>query len=178
MIKGIARLIVALNANTRPGEIAAGAAFGLLLALVPGGNLLWIALFAATFFLRLNMAMQLLLMGLLRLVVPLADPILDALGHAVLTLPFLQPVFTAMQNAPLVPLTRFNDSLVMGGLLAGLILWAPVFLLLVALVRMYRRRLRERIANSRLARAIARVPVLSAIGKAVQALGGASAISG
>ncbi|MCX7039266.1 MAG: hypothetical protein NT005_09080 [Spirochaetes bacterium] len=25
MIKGIARLIVALNANTRPGEIAAGA---------------------------------------------------------------------------------------------------------------------------------------------------------
>jgi uncharacterized protein (TIGR03546 family) len=178
MIRGIARLIVALNANTRPGEIAAGAAFGLLLALVPGGNLLWIALFAATFFLRLNMAMQFLLVGLLRLVVPLPDPILDALGCAVLTLPFLQPVFTALQNAPVAPLTRFNDSVVLGGLLAGLILWVPVFLLIVALVRGYRRRLRERIANSRFALAIARVPVLSAIGKAVQALGGAPALAG
>ncbi len=68
MIKGIARLIVALNANTRPGEIAAGAAFGLLLALVPGGNLLWSVLFILTFFLKINMAMELLLLGLLALI--------------------------------------------------------------------------------------------------------------
>jgi hypothetical protein len=56
MIRGIAYLVVALNANTRPGEIAAGAACGVLLALIPGGNLLWIVL------------------GLLRLVVPLVGP--------------------------------------------------------------------------------------------------------
>ena len=87
MIKSIARLVIALNANTRPVEIAAGAGFGLLLALVPGGNLLWIALFILTFFLKINMAMQFLVMGLARLVVPLADPALDRLGWAVLTAP-------------------------------------------------------------------------------------------
>lgn len=178
MIKGIARLIVALNANTRPGEIGAGAAFGLLLALVPGGNLLWIALFILTFFLRLNMAMQVVLMGLLRLIAPLADPALDALGHAVLSLPLLRPLFTALQNAPVVPLSRFNDTLVMGGLLAGLVLWVPVFLLFGLLVRLYRRKLRERVAGGKLARAIARVPLLSAIGKAVQGLSGASGLTG
>ena len=69
-----------LNANTRPGEIAAGAAFGLLLALLPGGNLLWFALFVLTFFLKLNMAMQFVVLGLLRLIAPLVDPALDSPG--------------------------------------------------------------------------------------------------
>ncbi len=37
-IKWIAALIIAINANTRAGEIAAGAACGFLLALLPAGN--------------------------------------------------------------------------------------------------------------------------------------------
>ncbi len=178
MIKGIARLIVALNANTRPGEIAAGAAFGLLLALVPGGNLLWSALFILTFFLKINMTMTFLLLGLLRLVVPLADPALDALGFAVLSLAGLRGFFIAVQGLPLAPWTRFNDTVVMGGLLAGLLLWAPAFLLVRLLVSLYRRKLREKIAQSKLAKALGRVPLLSAIGKAVQALGGAATLAG
>ena len=51
-IKKIARLIVALNSNVSRGQIAAGMATGLLLALVPSGNLLWIALFFVSFILR------------------------------------------------------------------------------------------------------------------------------
>ena len=90
MIKALARLIVALNANARPAEIAAGAAFGVLLALVPGGNLLWYAIFAIAFLVKMNLAAMLLLLGLLRLVVPFADPALDALGYAVLGLPALR----------------------------------------------------------------------------------------
>jgi uncharacterized protein (TIGR03546 family) len=87
----------------------------------------------------------------------------------VLTLPALASLFTALLDVPLVPLTRFNDTVVMGGLLSGLLLWVPVFLAFAALVRLYRRSLRERVANSRLARAI---------GKALRALGGASGLAG
>jgi uncharacterized protein (TIGR03546 family) len=178
MIKGIARLIVALNANTRPGEIAAGAAFGLLLALVPGGNLLWSVLFILTFFLKINMAMELLLLGLLRLAAPLADSGLDALGYAVLSLAGLRGLFIWVQGLPFAPWTRFNDTVVMGGLLSGILLWVPVFLAVRLLVNLYRRKLREKIAASKLGKAIGRIPLLSAIGKAVQALGGASTLAG
>ena len=167
-----------LNANTRPGEIAAGAAFGLLLALLPGGNLLWFALFVLTFFLKLNMAMQFVVLGLLRLIAPLVDPALDSLGFGVLSLPALRGLFIRLQSLPLVPWTRFNDSVVMGGFLAGVILWAPVFLLVRIHLNLYRRKLRERIAESGLGKAIGRVPLLSAIGKAVRALGGASSLAG
>ncbi len=178
MIKTVARLIVALNANTRPAEIAAGAAMGLLLALVPGGNLLWIGLFIATFFLKINMAAQFFVMGLARLAVPLVDPALDRLGWAVLTAPVLQGLLTSLARLPVVGWTRFTDTVVMGGLLAGLALWVPVLLLSLLLVRIYRRALRERIAGSRLGRAVARVPLFSAIGKAVRAIGGAASLAG
>jgi len=178
MIKTIARLVVALNANTRPSEIAAGAALGFLLALVPGGNLLWIGLFIVTFFLKINPATQFFMMGLARLLVPLADPALDRLGWAVLTAPVLQGPFTALARLPVVGWTRFSDTVVMGGLLAGLALWVPVFLLFLLLVRVYRRTLRERIAGSRLGRAVARVPIFSAIGKAIRAIGGAASVAG
>lgn len=174
MIKTIARFIVALNANTRPAGLAAGAAIGLLLALVPGGNLLWIALFLVTFFLKANMAAQFLVLGLARLLVPLADPLLDRLGWVVLTAPGLQGLLSSLARLPVVPWTRFNDTVVMGGLLAGLALWVPAFLLFLLLVVLYRKVLRERVVNSRLGRAVARVPLFSAIGKAVRAIGGAA----
>lgn len=178
MIKALARLIVALNANTRPAEIAAGAAFGVLLALVPGGNLLWYALFVIAFLVRMNLAAMFLVLGLARLVVPFADPALDALGWLVLNLPALEPAFTTLAGLPVVPWTRFNDTVVMGGLVAGIVLWVPVFLLFLLLVKIYRRRIRERIANSRLARAIAKVPLFATLGKAVSAVGGAAGLGG
>jgi uncharacterized protein (TIGR03546 family) len=178
MIKALARLIVALNANTRPAEIGAGAAFGLLLALVPGGNLLWIVLFVVAFLIKMNLAAMFLLLGVFRLLVPLVDPALDALGYLVLSAPALAPLFTALQNAPVVPLTRFNDTVIMGGFVAGLVLWVPVCLAFIALVKVYRAKLRERIANSRLARAIAKVPLFATLGKAIGAVGGAAGLGG
>jgi uncharacterized protein (TIGR03546 family) len=74
LVTWIARIIASLNANQRPGEIAAGAAMGLLLALVPTGNLLWVALFVLTAFLKLNLGIELLVLVVLRPFAPLADP--------------------------------------------------------------------------------------------------------
>ena len=174
LVKFIARVVVALNANSRPGEIAFGAALGLLLALIPGGNLLWAALFLTTFFLKINLAAELLFLALFRLLAPLADGLLDRLGGIVLGLPWLQGPLTTLYNLPLLPYTRFNNTVVMGGLLAGLALLVPVFFLVRALVVLYRRKLRDRIAESRLGRAIRRVPLFAAVGRAVERLGGAA----
>ncbi|MCX7030024.1 MAG: hypothetical protein NTU62_07880 [Spirochaetes bacterium] len=78
-----------------------------------------------------------------------------------------------LQGTPFVPLTRFNHTLVMGGLLAGVVLWVPVFLVFRGLAGINRTRLRERIAGSRFAKAIGRIPLVSAVGKAVQAISSA-----
>ncbi|UCF99110.1 MAG: TIGR03546 family protein [Spirochaetaceae bacterium] len=172
LVKWIATLIVAINANNRAGEVAAGVAFALLLALIPTGNLLWFVLFVVTFLLKINLAGELLFLALFKLLTPLADVLLHRLGALVLTLPLLSDVFTAAYNLPLLPLSRFNNTVVMGGLIAGLVLWIPVFLLFRWLVMLYRRTLRERIAGSRLVKALGRVPLVATIGNAVRKIGG------
>lgn len=174
-LKLIARVIVILSSNTNPVQVAAGVASGLLLALLPAGNLLWILLFLLLFVSKAHYGMALVSMAVLKLVAPAAAGPLDALGWTVLNAPALRPAFTALYGMPVAPLTRFNNTLVMGGLLAGIVLWVPVFLAARAGVSAYRARIAPRIAGSKLVTALKKVPLLSALAKAV---GAAARIAG
>jgi hypothetical protein len=50
----------------------------------------------------------------------------------------------------------------------------PVFFLFRGLVILYRRRVREKIAGSRLVKALSRMPLIATIGSAVRRIGGAA----
>lgn len=167
MIKAIAKALVALNSNVRREQIAAGFASGVLLALVPAGNLLWIVLFLLLFLVKANYGVQILAMGTLKLLVPLLSPVLDALGWAVLNAPPLVSVFTTLYNLPVVPLTRFNNTIVAGGFVAGVVLWTPLFFALRALVPVYRTRLAPRIAGSAAYKAFLKLPPVKALAGAL-----------
>ena len=161
MISFIAKLIVALNSNSRPSELASGIAFGFLLALIPGGNLLWISIFVIAFFLKHNIAALLLSMGLFRLFISVFDPLLDLLGGTVLGYPQLHDLFTSLYNIPLLPYSNFNNSIVMGGFVLGIILWLPVFFLFIFAVKIYRKKFASRIAESKFVKALKKVPIIS-----------------
>lgn len=168
------KILKALNSNQRPGEIAAAASFAFLLALIPGGNLLWIFLFGLTFFLKVNLAVQMGLLILLKIAAPLADPVLHSLGYFVLTLPFLQGFFTTLQNAPLLPFAKLNNTLVTGGLVAGVLLWAPVFLLFRYLVRRYREGFLRAIRNTKVYRVLLKLPLVTKLQKISRTVSGLS----
>lgn len=169
MIKALAKTIVALNTNVRKEHIASGFAWGLLLALVPAGNLVWILLFFVSFFLKNNHGIQLLVIALLKLVLPLAAPLLDAFGYSILTMGALEGVFTLLYNLPLAPFTRFNNTLVMGGLATGLVLWLPAFLAVRAAVPVYRNTLAPKITGSKAYIAFIKLPLVSSVAKAISA---------
>ncbi|MFW5826853.1 MAG: TIGR03546 family protein [Alkalispirochaeta sp.] len=161
IITWIARLIASLNANRRPGEIAAGIAMGVWLALLPAANLLWVTLFVITVFLKLNLAIELLILAVLSPVAALADGQLHLIGSAILTAEALEGFFTTLYNIPVVPFSRFNNTVVMGAFMAGAALWIPVFLIARVLVRVYRRSIHPRLAESRMVKAIHRIPGVS-----------------
>jgi uncharacterized protein (TIGR03546 family) len=167
MIKAIAKLIVALNGNVKKSQIAAGFAWGLLLALVPAGNAFWIVLLLVSFFFKHNHGSTLLGMAVLKLILPLAASPIDALGWELLHIDRLQPLFTTMYNMPFVPFTRFNNTLVAGGLVSGIVLWLPAFFLFSFIVSLYRNTIAPKIRNSKVIKKIAKFPFFSAIGKAV-----------
>ena len=167
MIHAIAKLIFALNGNVKKSQLAAGFAWGLLLALVPVGNFFWVALFLISFFFRHNHGAKLMSMAVIKLLSPVVAPLIDALGWEFLHIAALQPLFTTLYNMPFVPFTRFNNTLVAGGLAGGIALWLPVFGLFMALIPLYRNTVAPKIRNSKLVRAMGKIPFLSAIEKAV-----------
>jgi len=163
----IAKLVAALNANVRPAEIAAGFAYAVLLALIPAGNLLWIALFILSFFLKINNAVFFVFMAILKLFISVFDPVCDAIGWSILHNQGLSHFFTSLSNTPLIPWTRFNDTVVTGGLVLGLFAFIPLTVLGILFVRAWRNVLREKLANWGPVKAFMRWPLVSAIGNLV-----------
>lgn len=168
MITLLARFIAALNANSRPGEIGAAFACGVLLALIPFGNLLWLLLFGVFFFVKLHTGTLVLTIVVFKLFIGLADPLTDTAGLWVLTQPGLESYFIQAANTPVVPLTEFNNSLVAGGLIMGLLLWVPLFFLGRTAVGYYRKGVRDKLASSKLVKSFEKVPWLRKLTTAVR----------
>lgn len=166
MFKYIKTFFTALNANAHPGDVAHGVAIGLLLALVPKGNLLWFFLFFLSLFIRINKGAFFLSLLLLAFVVPLADGPVESLGYAILSFKPLAPAFGLLYDTPFVGLTRFNNTMVMGSLVAGLALYIPAYLASRAFVSFYRKRLQPRIVTSKVYRVFLNLPLIKQIANA------------
>jgi uncharacterized protein (TIGR03546 family) len=168
ILKLIAKVLAALNSNARPFQIGAGVAFGLLLALLPATNLIFLAVLLIVFLIRVHQGITIVTGLAFSLVVPPFDGLLNDLGYWFLTLPALRGFFEGAYTLPVVPLTRFNNTLVAGGLVSGLALWLPVALISVVLVNLYRKHIHARIANSKIVQAIKAAPWARKIAEAMQ----------
>ena len=162
------KIIAALYSNRKPGEVAAAVSMALLLTLVPGANLLWIALFILMFFVRINQAVALVFLAILAPFSSFADPLLHRLGYAVLTHAALSEFFTSLYSVPLMSFTRFNNTLVMGGLTAGLILWFPLFFLARIGVLQLRLHLIPSLAAGKTVKALTRIPLVAKLAGAIR----------
>jgi uncharacterized protein (TIGR03546 family) len=167
-IKWLARIVVAINSNVRPSQICLGVCFAVLLALIPASvpavpsiNLLWIAIFIVTFFIKINAGVECVFLALFKLLVPLVNPFISTIGYTVLSIPVLFDFFTVLSNIPIIYFFHLNHTLVMGSLVLGIALFAPVYLVSRALLKLYRDSLREKIANSRLVKGFFKIPLVA-----------------
>ena len=132
---GLLRL---LNSDTGQNQIAAGIACGLILGFAPVFSLQTILVILVLFFFRIQIGAATLAAFFFAFAAYLLDPIHHRVGMAILETPSLQPLFTQMYNMPLVPLTRFSNSIVMGSGVVSIVLALPVFFLSRMLVTKYR----------------------------------------
>ncbi|MDR3301246.1 MAG: TIGR03546 family protein [Spirochaetaceae bacterium] len=167
MIKGLAKLIVALNGNQKKSQIAAGFAWGVLLGFLPVGNAFWIMLFVLSFFLVHNQGAKVVSMAVLKLLMPLLYPLTDSIGWLILNAEFLRDFLTFLYNTPFVLFTRFNNTLVAGALAAGLVLWLPVFIIFYFFIPFYRNSLLPKILRSSLAKLLGNIPFIEKIQQAI-----------
>lgn len=153
--KIISKFIKAFRSGESPGKIAAGFSFGFLIGLMPFWTLQGIVLFILLILLNINLAAGTVAILLASLFAYLLDPIFLDIGYFVLTgIPALQGLWVSLYNIPLGPLTRFNNTLVMGTFLSGLVLVFPVFFGMKKLVVVYRERLEDRIKKWKIVQAL------------------------
>lgn len=118
-------LAKAVTAEATPRQLAWGLALGLLVGLVPKGNLLAMALMMVLCMLRINLAAGMMSAFVFSWVGMLLDPLTHQVGLVLLSLDGLRPMWTALFEVPLMPWSGLNNTVVLGSFLCGLVLLWP-----------------------------------------------------
>lgn len=154
MLKQLFAFIKLLNSDTGTNQIAAGITTGLFWGFSPLLSLQGLALLVIVFFFRIQIGAALIFALLFSLIAWIIDPVAHELGAWALEVPKLQPVYTELYNMPLVPMTRFNNTVVMGSFFIALFLSPLVFALSRIFVLKYRELVLERFKNSKAFKAL------------------------
>jgi uncharacterized protein (TIGR03546 family) len=120
-------LAQALIGNDTPRQTAWGFSLGMMVGLLPKGNLLAIAIAMILFSFRFNRAAGFLAIAIFSYLGAFLDPQAHRIGSAILTSPSLQSYFAWIYGQPLGPFSGLNNTVVLGQLLIGLYLFYPVY---------------------------------------------------
>jgi uncharacterized protein (TIGR03546 family) len=154
LLKQIFSFLRLLNSDTGHNQIAAGIACGLILGFAPFFSLQTFLVIFLLFFFRIQMGAATVSAFFFAFAAWILDPLHDSVGRAVLEHEPLRPLFTDMYNMPLVPLTRFYNSIVMGSGLVSIVLAIPMFFLARFLVLKYRVTVAAKFKETKLWKAI------------------------
>jgi uncharacterized protein (TIGR03546 family) len=147
-IKALKSLLSVLQSSDSPLQVAFGVALGALLGLSPLGTLQAIVLFLILMGTKSNLGAASLATALFAGLAYFLDPLAHALGRLLLVqAPALEPLWTRAYNAPLLPFTRFYNTVVMGDFVIGLVLFVPLVFLSRAGVVYYRAHYAEKVGK-------------------------------
>jgi len=154
LIKLMQSLIGALHSEGTPGQLAAGIALGSFLGLTPLVNIHNAVIFAALVLLNVSFAGGMLGWALFIPFGFLLDPLFDWIGHTLLFTPSLTPFFALLYNMPIVPLTNFNNTVVLGSFVVAVVLAVPLYVAARLGVTRYRATIGARVRQSKWYRAV------------------------
>ncbi len=125
-IQLLSNFIKILRAGQTPRQVAGGFALGSIVGLSPSFTLQGLFVWLIIFVFDVNLSAAFLAFALFALVAYVIDPLFHELGYFLLVqVDGLHDFWTTLYNAPVAPLTRFNNTLVLGSFLGAIIL-APL----------------------------------------------------
>src|SRR4030042_2571097 len=138
-LKLIKDFIKSFREGQSPAQVAGGFALGAIVGLSPmftlQGLIVWILILS----LDVNLAAAFLSFTFFSIIAFIFCPVFHYLGFEILTkLDFLKDTYKYLYNAIIFPLTRFNNTVVMGSLVSALILFTPIYFLMKKFIIAYR----------------------------------------
>ncbi len=154
ILKQLFDFIKLLNSDKGTNQIAAGLVCGMILGFTPAFSLQTLLVILVLFLFRIQIGAALVGSFFFAIFAYILDPVFHSVGMWVLEREGLRPLFTTLYNAPIIPMTRFNNSIVMGSAVVGLILAPLVFVVSRALIEKYRVQVVARFEKTRFWKAV------------------------
>jgi len=138
-LKLVTNFIKILREGQTPVQVAGGFALGSILGLSPMLTLQGLLVWLIILILDVNLSAATFSLVLFALIAYIFDPIFHRLGYFLLVdINGLKALWAALYNAPIAPLTRFNNTVVMGSFVSALILITPLYFGMKKFVVAYR----------------------------------------
>ena len=150
ILKQVFALIKLLNSDTGTNQIAFGVAFGFILGMTPSFSLQTVIVITCLIFLRIQVGMALISAFFFKFIAFFLDPLFHQIGSFMLELKGLESLYTTLYNMPIIPLTRFNNTIIMGSGVFSFLLIPVLFFISKKLIIKYRIVVVERIKNTAL----------------------------
>jgi uncharacterized protein (TIGR03546 family) len=154
LLKQIFGLIKLLNSETGTNQIAWGVAAGFVLGMSPVLSLQSFLIFLLILIFRVQAGAAFLAAFFFKFVAYLLDPAFASVGAMVLEQPSLRGIFTLMYNMPVIPLTRFNNSIVMGSGVLAIVMMPIIFFGSRVLIVKYRETIVQRYQETKFWKAL------------------------
>ena len=150
MLKQLAKLLKALNAETAPWQISLAFILAMIMGFTPLLSLHNLLILLLALVLRVNLSAFILALGLFSGIAYLLDPVFIRVGESLLLNPDLRGFWTGLYNSDFWRLAHFNHTLTLGSAVVAAILALPLFFLFRWLIVQYRGHLLTWVRKSRL----------------------------
>ncbi|QDT92377.1 TIGR03546 family protein [Gimesia algae] len=140
----------AFSGASSPRQLALGFSMGMIIGLVPKDNLISVLLLFLLASLKINLSSASLATLLFSWLTLMLDPLSHLIGRGVLLSAPLQGFWHWLYEMPLAPWTDFNNTIVMGSLILGVMLFYPVYRLTRPLFEKYTPLLTEKLQKYRI----------------------------
>ncbi len=155
IMKYLAKLLKALTSGESPSQLAGGFILGMIIGLLPGKSLLTLVVIILILIINVNVSMAILGFVVFSAFAFFLDPLFHNIGYWLLVnIDALKGMWTSLYNIPVVALTRFNNTVVMGAFLSSLVLLVPVYLLTKVGVVQYREKIHERVLKLKIVQVV------------------------
>ncbi len=138
LLKQLFAFLKLINSDTGENQIAAGIACGMILGFAPTFSLQTILVFILLFFFRIQIGAALLAAFFFKFPAYIFDPVFHRIGKAILEMPSLEGLFTTLYNLPIIPFTKFYNTVVMGAGVTSIVLFPFAFVFSKKLLMKYR----------------------------------------
>ena len=155
IVKLLGKLLKALSSGESPRQIADGFILGMILGLTPFWSLHNLVVILLVIILSVNISMAIFSWLIFSAFAYLLDPLFHSLGYWLLVdVTALRGLWTAMYNIPVVPLTRFNNTVVLGSFVSSLVLLVPIFFVVKRGVVLYREKIHDRVQKLKIVKIV------------------------